>query len=148
MPHQHLLPCLKRQRLQKKGYSWWTFQGRHSCYSWSSQTPPEYKLPMLMPIGKYAASGQMLPLLSFDEVPTLPPIDPPVGHSPLRKNRTAAPTPPRIIGLCSDVYNQLDHTSPHHPLPPRSFIAAAATAMPGKKSVISGFSRWQMVWWR
>ena len=29
--------------------------------------PPEYNLPMLMPIGEYAASG-MLPLLSFDGV--------------------------------------------------------------------------------
>ena len=44
-----------------------------------------------------------------------------------------APTRPRIIGLRSDVYAPLDHTSPHHPLPLGSFIAAAATAMPGKK---------------
>ena len=48
--------------------------------------PPEYNLPTLMPIGKYAASGRMLPLLSYDGVPTLPPIDPPVGRYPLRKN--------------------------------------------------------------
>ena len=75
--------------------------------------PPEYNLPTLMPIGKYAASGRMLPLLSYDGVPTLPPIDPPVGRYPLRKNRTPAPTPPKIIGLRSDVYVPLDHASPH-----------------------------------
>ena len=47
--------------------------------------PPEYNLPTLMPIGKYAASG-MLPSLSFDGVPTLPPIKPPVGRYPLTNN--------------------------------------------------------------
>ena len=99
---------------------------------------------MLMPIGEYAASGRMLPSLSYDGVPTLPPIDPLVGRYPLRKNRTPAPTPPRIIGLRSDVYVSLDHTSPHHPLPPGAFIAAAATAMPGKKvlSVGSPEGKW------
>jgi hypothetical protein len=96
-----------------------------------------------MPIGEYAATG-MLPSQSFDGVPTLPPIEPPVGRYPLRKNRTPAPTPPRIIGLQSDDINPLDHTSPHHPLPPGSFIAAAATAMPGKKvsSVGSPDGKW------
>jgi hypothetical protein len=84
-----------------------------------------------MPICEYAASG-MLPLLAYG-LPTLPLIDPPVGRYPSRKNQTLAPTPPRIIGLRSDVYVPLDHTSPHHPLLPGSFIAAAATAMPGKK---------------
>ena len=55
-----------------------------------------------------------------------------------------APTPLRIIGLRLDVYNPLDHTSPHHPLPSGSFIAAAATAMPGKKvsSVGSPDGKW------
>ncbi len=55
-----------------------------------------------------------------------------------------AATPPRVIGLRSDVFNPLDHTSPHHPLPPGSFIAAAATAMPGKKasSVGSPDGKW------
>ena len=97
-----------------------------------------------MPIGKYAASGQMPPSLSYDGVPTLPPIDPLVSHYPLRKNQTPAPTPPRIIGLRLHVYVPLDHTSPNHPLPPRSFIAAAATAMPGKKvsSVGSPDGKW------
>ncbi len=105
--------------------------------------PPEYNLLTLMPIGEYAASG-MLPSLSFDGVPTLPPIEPPVGRYPLRNNRTPTPTPPRIIGLRSDVFNPLDHTSPHHPLPPGSFIAAAATPMPGKKvsSVGSPDGKW------
>jgi hypothetical protein len=86
----------------------------------------------------------MLHLLSFDGVPTLPPIKPPVGRYPLRKNRTPAPTPPRIIGLRLDVFNPLDHTSPHHPLPPGSFIVVAATAMPGKKvlSVGSPDGKW------
>jgi hypothetical protein len=105
--------------------------------------PPEYDLPMLMPIGKYAASG-MLPLLSFDKVPRLPPTKPPMGQYLLRKNPTPAPTLPRIIGLQSDVFNPLDHTSLHHPLPPRSFIAAAATGVPGKKvsSVGSPDGKW------
>ena len=96
------------------------------------KSPPEYNLPTLMPIGEYAASG-MLPSLSYDGVPngvpTLPPINPPVGQYPLRNNRMPAATPPRVIGLRSDVFNPLDHTSPHHPLPPGSFIAAAATAV-------------------
>ena len=86
----------------------------------------------------------MLPSLSFDRVPTLPLIDPPVGRYPLRKNRTPAPTPPRVISLHSDVYNPLDHTSPHPPLPLGSFIAATATVMPGKKvlSVGSPDGKW------
>ena len=97
-----------------------------------------------MPIGKHVASGRMLPSLSYDGVPTLPLIDPPVGCYPLRKNRTPAPTPPRIIGLCLDVYAPLDYTSPHHPLPLGAFIAAAATAMPGSKvlSVGSPEGKW------
>ena len=49
-----------------------------------------------------------------------------------------APTPPRIIGLRSDVYVPLDHTSPHYPLPPGGFIATAAAAMPGKKGLSVG----------
>jgi hypothetical protein len=107
--------------------------------------PPEYNLPTLMPIGEYAASGRMLPSLSFDGVPTLPPIDPSVGCYPLRKNRTPAPTPPRIIGLCSDVYNPLDHTSLHHPLPPGLLLRLSCHCHAWQKSVICGFSRWQMV---
>ena len=87
--------------------------------------PPEYNLPTLMPIGEYAASG-MLPSLSFDGVPTLPPINPPVGRYPLRNNRTPAATPLRVIGLRSDAFNPLDHTSPHHPLPPGSLPANVA----------------------
>ncbi len=104
--------------------------------------PPEYNLPPLMPIGEYAASG-MLPLLAYG-LPTLPPINPSVGRYPLRKNQMLAPTPPRIIGLRLDVYVPLNHTSPHHPLPLGSFIAAAATAMPGKKgsSVGSPEGKW------
>ena len=55
-----------------------------------------------------------------------------------------APTPPRIIGLRLDVYVPLDHTFPHHPLPLRAFIAAAATAMPESKvsSVGSPEGKW------
>ena len=41
--------------------------------------PPEYNLPTLMPKGEYAASGRMPPLLLYNGVPTLQPIDPPVG---------------------------------------------------------------------
>ena len=83
-----------------------------------------------MPIGEYATTGT-LPPLGY-RLPTLPPIDPPVGHYLLRNNQTPASTSPKVIGICPDVYVPLNHISPHHPLPPWAFIVSAAPAMPGK----------------